>query len=87
MSTGKTHGVVLAVNGNVLLVTSLKLLDGGLDVLHATWLTHVLAGEVAVKTSSVPVTWNWLGVERDLGTEFLGDAVEKEASKPQVITH
>jgi hypothetical protein len=86
MSASKTHGVVLSINGNVLLVTALKLLDSSLDVLHTTWLTHLLAGEVAVKTSTVPVTWDWLGVERDLSTELLGNAVEKETSQPKVVT-
>jgi hypothetical protein len=26
-------------------------------------------------------------VERDLGTELLGNAVEKETGKPKVVTH
>lgn len=63
VSAGKTHAVVLAVDGNVLLVAALELLDCGLDVLHASLLTHLLAGEVAVETGTVPVTWNWLWVE------------------------
>jgi hypothetical protein len=87
VSASKTHGVVLTVDGNVLLVTTFKLLDGSLDILHTTWLAHLLAGEVAVETSSVPVSRNWLWVEGDLGTEFFGDTVKKEASKPKVITH
>lgn len=87
MSASKTKGVVLSINGDVLLVATLELLDSGLDVLHATRLAHLLTGEVAVKTSSVPVTWNWLGVERDLGAKLLSDAVEEEASEPELITH
>ena len=87
MSASKTHGVVLSVNRNMLLVAALKLLDSSLDVLHTSLLTHLLAGEVAVKTSSVPVTWNWLGVERYLGTELFRNSVEEETSQPKVITH
>ena len=87
MSASKTKSVVLSVNCNVLLVAALKLLDSGLDVLHTTLLAHLLAGEVAVKTSSVPVTWDWLGVERDLGTEFFSDTVEEETSQPKLVTH
>lgn len=87
MSAGKTLNVALSVNSNVLLVATLKLLDSGLDVLHTTWLAHLLAGEVAVKTSSVPVTWDWLGVEGNLSTKLLGNAVEKETSQPKVVTH
>lgn len=87
MSASKAHGVVLSVNCDVLLVATLELLDSGLNVLHATRLAHLLAGEVAVKTGSVPVTWDWLGVERDLGAELLSNAVEKETSEPELITH
>lgn len=87
MSASKTQSVVLSVNCDVLLVTTLKLLDSGLDVLHATRFAHLLTGEVAVKTSSVPVTWNWLGVEGDLGTKLLSDTVEEETGEPELITN
>lgn len=87
VTAGQTHGVVLAVHGDMLLVAALELLDRGLDVLHATGLAHRLAGEVAVQTSSVPVAGDGLGVERDLGTELLGDAVEEETCAPEVVTH
>jgi hypothetical protein len=87
MSASKTHGVVLSINSNVLLVAALKLLDSSLDVLHTSLLAHLFAGEVAVKTSSVPITWNWLGVERNLGTEFFRNAVKEETSQPKMITH
>jgi hypothetical protein len=87
MSASKTHGVVLSVDCNVLLVAALELLDSSLNVLHASLLAHLLRREVAVKTSSVPVTWNWLGVERDLGTELLSNAVEKETGHPEMVTH
>lgn len=87
VSASKTQGVVLSVDCNVLLVAALELLDSSLDVLHASLDSHLLGREVAVKASSIPVTWNWLGVERDLGTELLGNAVEKETGKPKVVTH
>lgn len=83
----KTHGVVLSVDGNVLLVAALELLDSSLNVLHTTGLAHLLAREVGVKTSSIPVTWDGLGVERDLGAELLGNSVEEETSEPEVVTH
>jgi hypothetical protein len=85
--TGKTHGVVLSVNSNVLLVATLKLLDGCFDVLHTTLDTHLLGRVVAVKTSSIPVTWDWLRVERDLGTELFSNTVEEETGYPKVVTH
>jgi hypothetical protein len=87
VTAGKTESVVLTVDGNVLLVAALELLDGGLDVLHATLLSHLLGGEVAVKTSAIPVTWDGLGVERDLGAELLSNAVEEETSEPELVTH
>lgn len=83
----QTHSVVLTVNGNVLLVTTLELLDGSLDGLHTAWLTHLSTGVVAVEASSVPVSWNRLRVERDLGTEFLGDTGKEETGHPEIITH
>jgi hypothetical protein len=83
----KTLNVVLSVDRNVLLVAALELLDSGLDVLHTSLLAHLLAGEVAVKTSSVPITWSGLGVERNLGTELFRDAVEEKSSQPEMITH
>jgi len=86
MSASKTKGVVLSVDRNVLLVATLKLLDSSLNMLHATFLAHLLGGEVAVKTSSVPITWDWLRVERDLGTELFSDTVEKETGQPEVVT-
>ena len=78
MSASKTESVVFSVNGDVLLVTSFELLDRSLDVLHASFLAHLSTREIAVKTSSVPVTWNWLGVEGDLGAKLFRDAVEEE---------
>jgi hypothetical protein len=39
----------------VLHVAALELLDGSLDVLHATFDTHLLGGEVAVEAGTVPV--------------------------------
>ena len=73
VAAGKTLLVTLAVDGDVLLVAALELLDGGLNGLHATLGTHLLGGEVAVKTGTVPVTGDGLGVERHLGAEGLGN--------------
>ena len=87
MATSKASLVTLAVDLDVLDVTALKLLDGSLDVLHAALLAHLLGGEVAVETGTVPVTGDRLGVDGDLGAELLGDAVEKEAGEPEVIAH
>lgn len=79
--------VALAVDGNVLGVAALELLDGGLDVLHAALLAHLDGREVGVQAGAVPVAGDGLGVERDLGAELLGDAVEEEAGEPEVVAH
>lgn len=64
-----------------------QLLDGSLDVLHATLLAHLLGREVAVQTSTVPVTRDWLGLYRDLGAELLSNTVQQEPGEPEVVTH
>lgn len=84
---GQALLVALTVDGNVLEVTALKLLDGGLNVLHAALNTHLLAGEVAVQTGTVPVTGDGLGLDRDLGAKLLGNAGEEETSEPELVTH
>jgi hypothetical protein len=74
VATGETLLVTFAVDGDVLLVTAFKLLDGGFDGLHAALGAHLLGGEVGVQTGTVPLAGNGLGVERDLGAELLGNA-------------
>ena len=53
-----------------------KLLDGDLDVLHASLLPHRLGGEVAVGARTVPVPIDGLGVEGDHKAEVLRDPLE-----------
>lgn len=77
--------VALAVNLHVLDVALAQGLHGLLDGLHATLLAHSLGGNVAVKTGTVPLTGNGLGVEGDAGTELLGNTVEDEARHPELI--
>lgn len=87
VTAGKTLIIALTIDGNVLLVTGLELLDGVLNVLHATLLAHVLGREVGVEARAVPVTRNGLRVEGDLGAKLFRHAVEEEASEPEVVTH
>lgn len=87
MTASEAERVVLAIDGNVLLVAALELLDGGLDVLHAALDAHLLGGEVGVQTGAIPVAGNGLGVEGDLGAKLLRDAGEEEARHPEVVTH
>ena len=78
--------VALAVDLHVLDVALAEGLHGLLDVLHASLLTHGLGGDVAVKTSTVPVTGNGLGVEGHDGTELFGDTVKEETGHPELVT-
>jgi len=87
VATGETLLVALTVDGNVLNVAGLELLHVGLDHLHTTVGTSSGSGDVGVKTGTVPVTLDGLGLEGDADTELLGDAVEDEAGHPEVVTH
>jgi hypothetical protein len=62
-------------------VRGVAYLDGCLNVLVSALVTHLFGGEVGVQTSTVPVTRDGLGVERDLGAEVLSNAVEPESSE------
>ena len=86
MATGHAGLVTLTVDFHVLDVTLAEGLHGLLDGLHATLLAHCLGGNVAVKTGTVPLAGNGLGVEGDAGTELLGDTVEDEAGHPKLVT-
>lgn len=87
MSASKSEVVVLTVDGDMLLVSGSKLLDGILDVLHSTGLTHALGGNVSVAASTVPVSLEGLGVERNLDTKLLSDSVEEVSGHPELIGH
>lgn len=87
VATSETEIVVLAVDGNVLVVTLAQLLDGSLDVLHSSGLTHSLGGVVGVASSTVPVTSEGLGVEGDLDCPLFGDTNKEVSGHPKVITH
>ena len=71
----------------MLLMPRLQLLDGRLDELHASLLAHLGRREVAVQARAVPVAGDRLGIDRHLGRELLGYAVQKEARQPQLVAH
>jgi len=87
VSSGKTESVVVTVNSNVLLVTLGELVNSSLDVLHATLISHSISGDVGMETRSVPVTWDWLGVEGDLDTKVLSNSVEEVTGDPKFVAH
>ena len=58
------------------LVSLSQLLDGCLDMLHATLLPHRLGGEVAVGPRPVPISVNGLGIKCDNDTKILRNPLE-----------
>lgn len=56
MSTSKAEGVVVAVDGNMLLVALGELMNSLLDVFHPTLFPHRLGRHVGVEARAVPVT-------------------------------
>jgi hypothetical protein len=87
VTASKTLLVALTVNGNVFVVAGLKLLHVALNDLHATVGTRGSSRNVAVETSSVPVTLDGLGIEGNPNAKFFSDAAEEEAGQPKVVTH
>ena len=53
-----------------------ELLDGSFDVSHAALFPHRLGGEVAVGSSSIPVSIDGLGVKGDHDTEVFCDPLK-----------
>lgn len=87
MATSETEVIVLAIDSNVLVVTLAKLLDGSLDVLHASGLTHSLGGVVGVASGAIPVALERLGVEGNLDAPLLSYTDKEVSGHPEVVTH
>ncbi len=87
MNAGHPQSIILSIHLDVLLVTLLELLDGGFDMLHATGLAHFDRRNIGVKTGTVPVAGDGLGMEGDLGAKLFRDAVEQKPRKPELVTH
>jgi hypothetical protein len=87
VATSETLLVALTVDGDVLNVAGLELLHGGLNDLHTTLGTGTVGGNVGVKTGTVPLTLDGLGLKGDANTELLGNTVEQETGHPEVVTH
>ena len=87
VAAGEALLIALTVDGNVVEVTGLELLHGGLDVLDATLSAHLLGGDVGVQTGAVPVAGDGLGSEGDLDTELFRDAVEDVTRHPELVAH
>ena len=66
VDAGQTEVVVIAIDGNVLVVALLELCNHLLDDLHATLSAGAVGRVVGVSSSTVPVALERLRVEGDL---------------------
>jgi len=79
--------VIFTINGDVFHMLLREFLDGCLDGLHSSGLTHGFGGEVGVAAGTVPVALERLGVERNFDTPFFGHTGEQKAGHPEMIAH
>jgi len=86
MTSSKSLDVVISVTLDVLFMPLAELLDTGNDVLHATFGTHLLGGDVGVGTGTVPVSIERLGSEGNHDSEFLCDPDKQESCEPHLIS-
>merc|ERR1719219_978185 len=81
--------IVLALVGvvrhDMSLVVPGEVVDGGLYGLHTSWHPHGLSGEVAVSSSSIPVSRHWLGIKSNDNPEVLRHPAEEVAGDPEVV--
>lgn len=88
---GEPPGVVPAaprvVDADVVVVPLAQLLDGRFDVFETPVPPHLLGAVVGVAAGPVPVARHRFGVQRGHHPEVLADAVQDEASHPEVIAH
>jgi len=87
MATSQPEVVILSVNSDVLIVPLGQLGNGSFDVRHSSRLAHRLGAVVGVAASTVPVTSEGLGVERDLDAPLLRNTDEEVTGHPEVVTH
>merc|ERR1719452_14097 len=91
VTSGKSSFVVFSLIRIILLdmtdVVLAQLVDGLLNVLHATLLPHGLSGVVAVGPSSIPITLHWLGVKGHNDSKVFRHPLQKVPCYPQVISH
>ena len=86
MLTGEAVFDAVTVNGDVLLDLLANGVTRGVDDLEATVLAHALGGEVRVRTGTVPVTLDGLGVPAHVYAVVLGNALEQPTGDPELVT-
>lgn len=85
--TGETQLVALSIDRDVLDVLLRHALDRSVDGVNAALLTHCLGAVIGVGTSTVPVTWQGLGRQRDCNAPLLRDADQEVTCHPEVVAH
>jgi hypothetical protein len=71
----------------MLIVSLPELLDGLLNILHASGLAHLLGAVIRVTAGTVPITLEWFGVEGNLDAPLFGNTDEQITCHPEVIAH
>mmetsp|Transcript_26852 Transcript_26852/g.53628 ORF Transcript_26852/g.53628 Transcript_26852/m.53628 type:complete len:268 (-) Transcript_26852:558-1361(-) len=85
--TSEAELVTLAVGSNVLRVFRSKLVDGLVDRIDSTFVTHLLRRYIGVHTSTVPVTVNdGFGVEGTEHLEVFTDPCENVTGHVKLVT-
>lgn len=87
MLASHTLRIALSVDEYVLLVALGQLLTCILNRLHATLFSHLCSRDIGVQASAVPISFDRLGLDGDLSSEFLGNAVQEVASNPEMVSH
>ncbi len=72
---------------DVELVARLELLDSLDNLAQAALFAHLLGGKVGVASGAVPVSGNDFGVERNVQTKQLTQAMHNVARNPQLIAN
>ena len=58
-----------------------------MDILDAAFFAFSGCAEVAVSARAVPVTGDWLRIERNNEVKVFSDPLQEEASYPQLVPH
>ena len=64
-----------------------QLHNGLFNVFHTAGFPHCFRTVVAMAASTIPITCEGFGMERNFDTPLLGDADEKVTSHPEMVTH
>src|SRR6266404_3562935 len=87
VTTSQPKFVIVAVYGNMFIVTLRQLLNGSLDGLNTAGFAHLLGRVVCVAACTVPISRKRFRVEGNFDTPLLCNSDEEITSHPELITH